>query len=105
MTIGFWKMRIDSYKNDYKEDILDYVSEILLFIGLIMFTPLIAIVDIMLLPIYLIAYILKKGVNRMTKEQLDKFIQWLENKNKKYLPDYLPATIKIDEVLEYIRRL
>ncbi len=60
MTIGFWKMRIDSYKNDYKEDIIDYVTEILIFICLIMFTPLIAIVDIMLLPIYLIAYILKK---------------------------------------------
>ena len=52
---------MDSYKNDYKEDILDYVLEILLFISLIMLTPLFAIVDIILLPIYLIAYILKKG--------------------------------------------
>lgn len=61
MIIDLWKMRIDSYKNDYKEDILDYVLEILLFISLIMLTPLFAIVDIILLPIYLIAYILKKG--------------------------------------------
>ena len=30
MTIGFWKMRLDSYKNDYKEDIMDYATEILL---------------------------------------------------------------------------
>ena len=61
MIIDLWKMRMDSYKNDYKEDILDYVLEILLFISLIMLTPLFAIVDIILLPIYLIAYILKKG--------------------------------------------
>lgn len=61
MTIGLWKIRIADYKNNYKEDILDYVLEILLFICLIMITPISAIVDIMLLPIYLIAYILKKG--------------------------------------------
>lgn len=60
MIIDLWKMRIDSYKNDYKEDILDYVLEILLFISLIMLTPLFAIVDIILSPIYLIAYILKR---------------------------------------------
>ena len=59
MTIGFWKMRLDSYKNDYKEDIMDYVTEILLFIGLIIFTPIVLIFDIILLPIYLLAYILK----------------------------------------------
>ena len=59
MTIGFWKMRLDSYKNDYKEDIMDYVTEILLFIGLIMFTPFVLMADIILLPIYLLAYILK----------------------------------------------
>lgn len=40
----------------------------------------------------------------MTKEQLDKFIQWLESKNTRYLPDNLAPTITIDEVLEYIRR-
>lgn len=39
------------------------------------------------------------------KEEKKQLIEWLESKNKKYLPDYLPATIKIDEVLEYIRRL
>jgi len=54
-----WKDRIESYKNDYKETILDYTTEICLFIALALFTPMIILFDIVLLPIYLIAFILK----------------------------------------------
>lgn len=39
------------------------------------------------------------------KEEKKQLIEWLESKNKKYLPDYLPATIKIDEVLDHLRRI
>lgn len=60
MIIDFWKLRIYDYKNDYKDEISDYVKEVLLFIVLIMFTPMILLFDIILLPIYLVAYILKK---------------------------------------------
>lgn len=68
MIIGFWKMRLDSYKNDYKEDIIDYVTEILLFLVLIIFTPIVLIFDIILLPIYLLAYILKGSDKEWVKK-------------------------------------
>ena len=87
MLFKMWKDVISNIIKDYKLDelLMDFIMSILLAI----FTPFILVVDILLSPMYLIAYIVYKyKENKRKKEMLNRGFIYHREESGAYVIEY-----------------